>query len=204
MINARSIERRINQQVPMRLVVNRTSPQAPAAERLDAGDIDRLRSAIRRISQRANDQKAIAYGIWRRLREVTGVPAPHPFTVDHLPAIVHELRRCWEIVRAVSEAHDAALKVMAKRLISGIEEPGPILAVLECELHAAATASASEIEGSLDQVHEAELRHLLQRTDLYTKSGGRSAAYGEAELAAACEAVALQPQSPPTPGATHD
>lgn len=177
MSRASTIERRVNREVPVRLaVVNRRTSVAPLAERLDEDDLARVRTVVWEISHRANGHKAIAYTLWKRLREVTGVPAPHPFTVDHLPAIVHELRRCWEVVNALAEARDAALQVMTKRLIVGLEEPGPILAALDAELHAAATVAAGEAEGSLASLNEAILRGLQQRVDPYRKTMDRHSA----------------------------
>lgn len=202
MSSASTILRRINREVPVRLVVNRQAPVAPLAERLDADDMDRLRSVIWQISRRAKGHKAIAYGLWKQLRETTGVPAPHPFTVDHLPAIACELRRCWEIVNAVAEAHEAALKVMTRRLIAGLEEPGPILAVLDCEFRAAANAAASEIEGSISVWEEADLRDLLRRADDSIKAKGRNLDYDERAVQTAYEEAAQLPQ-PTTNDRSH-
>lgn len=150
----------------------------PAHEQLDNADLGNLTRMIWLICRDMAGERAWVQGVWSRLRQATGCPAPNRFQVRHLPIIAAEMRRIWAISEALQRAQREATRVMIKRVLRGGEPEGPVLAELE---HLYSTAHAQrdeELEHRLERWHDHELMAIPQRKrDIY--HGGYLKQYSE-------------------------
>lgn len=135
-----------------------TPPQA--AEQLNAHDMGRITNIVWQIGNRFGQHTAWTQAIWFALRRATGVPAPQRFTVQHLPTLAAELRRCWVMGEALSDAQREAQAVVLKRIIRRGEQAEPLLIELRAQLLDAAQTEREHFTGVLADWHESELAKL--------------------------------------------
>ena len=77
-------------------------PAMNSREPLSNEDMTNLRWLISCMTNRFKYKESWNQGIWFSLRRATGVPSPHPFSVDDLPVLASECRRILDVTSNTS------------------------------------------------------------------------------------------------------
>lgn len=136
-----------------------------APELFTNGDMQNLQRLIWLLTNNFRQAQAAVNAVWHDLRLITGSPAPRRFQIDHIPTIVNEMRRLFEITGALGEAIADAEHMVIRRILRNGESADKVLAEARAKLLSAAEADAREINGCLAywRMGEAEINRFSRR-----------------------------------------
>ncbi|BAE74512.1 conserved hypothetical protein [Sodalis glossinidius str. 'morsitans'] len=86
-------------------------------ELFTANDASNLARLIWHMSHNFRFKQAWSNGIWYNLREVTGIPSPHPMEVRHIPHITRECERIWAVIERLQSAMVEAERRTIRQLV---------------------------------------------------------------------------------------
>ena len=101
--------------------------------------------------------------IWAALRQVTGVPSPAKFEVQHIPVVAHELGRIYGVLYSYVEARRNIEQELIKRIIRDHEDAQRVLPVLFGMMSAVIQDERSEVHKNWDKLFGREYQNLLNR-----------------------------------------
>jgi len=90
--------------------------------------------------------------IWAALRQVTGVPSPAKFEVQHISVVAHELGRIYGVLHSYVEARRNIEQELIKRIIRDHEDAQRILPVLFGMMSAAIQEERAEVHKNWDKL----------------------------------------------------
>lgn len=110
------------------------------------------------------DQKqSVSSAIWYSLRNVTGVPSPAKFEVEHLPVLAQEFNRILGIIKPYLEARYACEEALIKRLLRDREDAQSLLAKLLDEMNESISEFNTALQKRLPMVFQDECLNLVER-----------------------------------------
>lgn len=110
------------------------------------------------------DQKqSVGNAIWYSLRNVTGVPSPAKFEVEHLPVLAQEFNRIIGIIEPYIEARYACEEVLVKCLLRDRKGAKYLLAKLLDEMKQSAFELNKALQKQLPMVFQSECLNLVER-----------------------------------------
>ncbi len=138
-------------------------PPASVAEYLNGSDLQNLKRLIGFCTQNFLYESSWNQGIWFYLRQVTGVPSPHQFNVEHLPVLASELLRINAISYQVQDIIRDIEAQAVKRIFRKGEAPDLVLADLKRQAEQAQLDLKDDI-AKLPSYFQSEYYSLIQRT----------------------------------------
>ena len=139
-----------------------TPPPASTAEYLSGSDLLNIKRNIWFITRSFNFEGTWVQAIWFYLRQVTGVPSPHQFNVDHLPAVAFELNRAMAISWQVQEIIQDIERQAARRIFRKGEAADVVLADLKHQAELAMLAVKDDL-AKLPSYFQSEQAAITQR-----------------------------------------
>lgn len=110
------------------------------------------------------DQKqSVSSAIWYSLRNVTGVPSPAKFEVEHLPVLAQEFNRILSIIEPYLKARYACEEALIKRLLRDREDSHSLLTNLLEEMRKSTSEFDTAIQKQLPIVFQGECLNLVER-----------------------------------------
>ncbi len=101
------------------------------------------------------DQKqSVSSAIWFSLRNVTGVPSPAKFEVEHLPMLAQEFNRILLIIKPYIEARQQCEEALIKRLLRDREEAHTLLDQLLKNM----TKATDDLDKGLQHIYQEFLK----------------------------------------------
>lgn len=109
------------------------TPSAPIKrEYVGNDDMNNLKRLVYALCCGIDHKSSLSHAIWYALRDVTGVPSPAKFEVDHLPVLAEELTRIYGVLNAYKTAKANTEKLLIKNIIRNRE--GHLLHLLMAEV----------------------------------------------------------------------
>lgn len=143
-----------------------TSPALPAGpELLTQNDMSNLQSVIWKITQTLPLRDRFIQTIWCSLRLATNNPAPAPFTVDHLPVIVDDLRRVSRMIHLFSNQVSNAQCDLLQSILAASPEQSNDAAIgdIRALLHKLDIMEADRMSHRISQYCERSIAALGER-----------------------------------------
>lgn len=110
------------------------------------------------------DQKqSVSSAIWYSLRNVTGVPSPAKFEVEHLPVLAQEFNRILNIIEPYIKARYACEEALIKRLLRDREDAHPLLNKLLEEMEKSTSEFNTALQKQLPMVFQGDCLNLVER-----------------------------------------
>ncbi|MDC4982300.1 BRO-N domain-containing protein [Acinetobacter baumannii] len=110
------------------------------------------------------DQKqSVSSAIWYSLRNVTGVPSPAKFEVEHLPLLAQEFNRILSIIEPYLKARYACEEALVKRLLRDREDAQSLLSKLLDEMRESVSEFNTALQKQLPIVFQGECLNLVER-----------------------------------------
>lgn len=110
------------------------------------------------------DQKqSVSSAIWYSLRNVTGVPSPAKFEVEHLPALAQEFNRILSIIEPYLKARYACEEALIKRLLRDREDAQSLLTKLLDEMKESTSEFNTALQKQLPMVFQGDCLNLVER-----------------------------------------
>lgn len=140
-----------------------TAPQAPVEKReyLTNNDMLNLKRLVWLVSHQMKYKDSFAHAAWYCLRDVTGVPSPARFEVQHLPAMAQEFERIMGIVKQYTDAQNDAEINLIKHCIR--QKNIAVLPRLLDDIKKAANVAQMKIQLETDKFFSADCLKLLNR-----------------------------------------
>lgn len=110
-----------------------------------------------------DQEQAVSSAIWYSLRNVTGVPSPSKFEVEHLPMLAHEFKRILNIIDPYIKARSACEEEIVKRLLRGREDAQALLAKLLDEMKGSILKFDTALQKQLPMVFQVDCLNLIER-----------------------------------------
>jgi prophage antirepressor-like protein len=143
-----------------------TSPALPAGpELLTQNDMSNLQSVIWKITQTLPLRDRFIQTIWCSLRLATNNPSPAPFTVDHLPVIVDDLRRVSRMIHLFSNQVSNAQCDLLQSILAASPEQSNDAAIgdIRALLHKLDIMEADRMSHRISQYCERSIAALGER-----------------------------------------
>ncbi|HHP0303610.1 BRO family protein [Acinetobacter baumannii] len=110
------------------------------------------------------DQKqSVSSAIWYSLRNVTGVPSPAKFEVEHLPVLAQEFNRILSIIEPYLKARYACEEALIKRLLRDREDAQSLLTKLLDEMKESTSEFNTALQKQLPMVFQGDCLNLVER-----------------------------------------
>lgn len=110
------------------------------------------------------DQKqSVSSAIWYSLRNVTGVPSPAKFEVEHLPVLAQEFNRILSIIEPYLKARYACEEALIKRLLRDREDAQSLLTKLLDEMKESTSELNTALQKQLPMVFQGDCLNLVER-----------------------------------------
>ena len=110
------------------------------------------------------DQKqSVSSAIWYSLRNVTGVPSPAKFEVEHLPVLAQEFNRILSIIEPYLEARHQCEEALIKRLLRDREDAQSLLTKLLDEMKESTSEFNTALQKQLPMVFQGDCLKLVER-----------------------------------------
>ena len=110
------------------------------------------------------DQKQfVSSAIWYSLRNVTGVPSPAKFEVEHLPVLAQEFNRILSIIEPYLKARYACEEALIKRLLRDREDAQSLLTKLLDEMKESTSEFNTALQKQLPMVFQGDCLNLVER-----------------------------------------
>lgn len=139
-----------------------TTPPARVAEYLRESDLMNIKRRIWFCVRGYIYEGTWTQGIWFYLRQITGVPSPHQFNVDHLPTLAVELHRIHAISSQVQDIIRDIETQAVKRIFRKGEAEDVVLADLKRSANAAMLQVNDDV-AKLPSYFQRDHLNLLQR-----------------------------------------
>jgi len=146
-------------------------PEA-APETLSPADQSKLKRLVWLIAYAYRHENGVTQAIYRRLRKLTGTPAPQVWRVADLPLIAAELTRLFAESNAYADARIAFEKAVIRRIAGGEPTSDMIASLLEDGNDYAARMDA--LRPVLSAWQTREIATLTQRQALPQPQGGEA------------------------------
>lgn len=101
--------------------------------------------------------------IWHALRQVTGVPSPAKFEVQHIPVVAHELQRIYSALQAYVEVRREVEQELIKRIVRNQEDAQSVLPALFSLISATISEERSDVGKQWHRLFGHECQNLLNR-----------------------------------------
>jgi prophage antirepressor-like protein len=101
--------------------------------------------------------------IWHALRQVTGVPSPAKFEVQHIPVVAHELQRIYSALQAYVEVRREVEQELIKRIVRNQEDAQSLLPVLFSLISDTISEESSDVGKQWHRLFGHECQNLLNR-----------------------------------------
>lgn len=101
--------------------------------------------------------------IWHALRQVTGVPSPAKFEVQHIPVVAHELQRIYSALQSYVEVRREVEQELIKRIVRNQEDAQSLLPVLFGLISATISEERSDVGKQWHRLFGHECQNLLNR-----------------------------------------
>lgn len=142
------------------------APAHPQGEKLSANDWRNLKNAVWHAVRGFRFEGVWTQAVWFYLRRALGVPAPHGYTVDHLPRLAAELQT---VIAASEQVHTLLIDIeqqAAKRILRRGECAD--LVVAELRTQASARLTAMQVQMALPTYLAKDMAAIPSRaTNLY-------------------------------------
>lgn len=110
------------------------------------------------------DQKqSVSSAIWYSLRNVTGVPSPAKFEVEHLPVLAQEFNRILSIIEPYLKARYACEEALIKHLLRDREDAQSLLTKLLDEMKESTSEFNTALQKQLPMVFQGDCLNLVER-----------------------------------------
>ncbi len=110
------------------------------------------------------DQKqSVSSAIWYSLRNVTGVPSPAKFEIEHLPVLAQEFNRILSIIEPYLKARYACEEALIKRLLRDREDAQSLLTKLLDEMKESTSEFNTALQKQLPMVFQGDCLNLIER-----------------------------------------
>lgn len=110
-----------------------------------------------------NQKQSVSSAIWYSLRNVTGVPSPAKFEVEHLPILAQEFNRILSIIEPYLKARYACEEAIIKRLLRDREDSQSLLAKLLDEMKESTSEFNTALQKQLPIVFQGDCLNLVER-----------------------------------------
>ena len=135
-------------------------------EYLTTSDMNNFKRLIYSCRHQLDHKDAWNQGIWYALRDVTGVPSPARFEVQHLPVLAQEFQRILSIILPFIKAKHECEQALIKQVLRGRGDHA-VIQVLLNNMHQSTNASLNEfnqvLQKHLPMVFDQECLNLLNR-----------------------------------------
>ena len=135
-------------------------------EYLTTSDMNNFKRLIYSCRHQLGHKDAWNQGIWYALRDVTGVPSPARFEVQHLPVLAQEFQRILSIILPFIKAKHECEQALIKQVLRGRGDHA-VIQVLLNNMHQSTNASLNEfnqvLQKHLPMVFDQECLNLLNR-----------------------------------------
>lgn len=110
-----------------------------------------------------DQKKSVSSAIWYSLRNVTGVPSPAKFEVEHLPVLAQEFNRILSIIEPYLKARYACEEALIKRLLRDREDAQSLLTKLLDEMKESTLEFNTALQKQLPMVFQGDCLNLVER-----------------------------------------
>ena len=135
-------------------------------EYLTTSDMNNFKRLIYSCRHQLGHKDAWNQGIWHALRDVTGVPSPARFEVQHLPVLAQEFQRILSIILPFIKAKHECEQALIKQVLRGRGDHA-VIQVLLNNMHQSTNASLNEfnqvLQKHLPMTFNQECLNLLNR-----------------------------------------
>ena len=135
-------------------------------EYLTTSDMNNFKRLIYSCRHQLDHKDAWNQGIWYALRDVTGVPSPARFEVQHLPVLAQEFQRILSIILPFIKAKHECEQALIKQVLRGRGDHA-VIQVLLNNMHQSTNASLNEfnqvLQKHLPMTFNQECLNLLNR-----------------------------------------
>lgn len=149
-------------------IVPQSAPVPPVEKRdyLTTSDMNNFKRLIYSCRHQLGHKDAWNQGIWYALRDVTGVPSPARFEVQHLPVLAQEFQRILSIILPFIKAKHECEQALIKQVLRGRGDHA-VIQVLLNNMHQSTNASLNEfnqvLQKHLPMTFNQECLNLLNR-----------------------------------------
>lgn len=149
-------------------IVPQSAPVPPVEKReyLTTSDMNNFKRLIYSCRHQLDHKDAWNQGIWYALRDVTGVPSPARFEVQHLPVLAQEFQRILSIILPFIKAKHECEQALIKQVLRGRGDHA-VIQVLLNNMHQSTNASLNEfnqvLQKHLPMTFNQECLNLLNR-----------------------------------------
>lgn len=126
-------------------------------------DMLNIKRLIYSLSNGVVYKASCSQAIWHALRQVTGVPSPAKFEVQHLPVVAHELQRIYGALHAYVVVRRDVEQELIKRVVRNQEDAQSLLPVLFGLISATISEERSDLDQQWSSVFGDEFQNLVNR-----------------------------------------
>lgn len=134
---------------------------------INNNDMLNIKRLIWCCAGRLDQKQSVSSAIWYSLRNVTGVPSPAKFEVEHLPVLAQEFNRILSIIEPYLKARYACEEALIKRLLRDREDAQSLLTKLLDEMKESTSEFNAALQKQLPMVFGQECLNLLNRNPNY-------------------------------------
>ncbi|MCL6184292.1 BRO family protein [Acinetobacter baumannii] len=117
---------------------------------LNNSDMNNIKRLIWTCADHFGHKGSFNQAIWACLRDVTGVPSPAKFEVEHLPVLAEEFKRILNIVQPFLDMQYECQTLLIKRVIRGRADHTVLQALLD-NMRNAANQSDNQLKEALQK-----------------------------------------------------
>jgi len=130
---------------------------------VNSNDMLNIKRLIWCCAGRLDQKQSVSSAIWYSLRNVTGVPSPAKFEVEHLPVLAQEFNRILSIIEPYLKTRYECEEALIKRLLRDREDAQSLLTKLLNEMKGSASEFNAALQKQLPIVFQGECLNLLER-----------------------------------------
>lgn len=130
---------------------------------INNNDMLNIKRLIWCCAGRLDQRQSVSSAIWYSLRNVTGVPSPAKFEVEHLPVLAQEFQRILSIIEPYLKARYACEEALIKRLLRDREDAQSLLVKLLDEMKESTSEFNTALQKQLPMVFQGDCLKLVER-----------------------------------------
>ena len=130
---------------------------------INNNDMLNIKRLIWCCAGRLDQRQSVGSAIWYSLRNVTGVPSPAKFEVEHLPVLAQEFNRILSIIEPYLKARYACEEALIKRLLRDREDAQSLLTKLLDEMKESTSEFNTALQKQLPMVFQGDCLNLVER-----------------------------------------
>lgn len=130
---------------------------------INNNDMLNIKRLIWCCAGRLDQRQSVSSAIWYSLRNVTGVPSPAKFEVEHLPVLAQEFQRILSIIEPYLKARYACEEALIKRLLRDREDAQSLLVKLLDEMKESTSEFNTALQKQLPMVFQGDCLNLVER-----------------------------------------